>query len=118
MRIRLLIAIVAVAVASCSDGTTSPDGGATSAPPATESTAEVSIVGLRFQPADIEVAAGTTVRWVNREQAIPHTSTGDGWDSGTLEPGESFSFTFTEPGTFEYVCTIHPSMAGTVTVSG
>jgi len=40
------------------------------------------------------------------------------WDSETLQPGESFSFTFDTPGTFPYFCHIHPFMMGSVTVSG
>ena len=58
--------------------------------------------------------------WVNDDQA-PHTATAnDGaFDSGTLQPGQSFSFTFTQPGTtYAYYCAIHPSMTGTVTVTG
>jgi plastocyanin len=50
--------------------------------------------------------------------SIAHTSTANGgaWNSGTMAPGASFSTTFSSAGTFQYHCTIHPGMVGTVTV--
>jgi plastocyanin len=80
-------------------------------------TMKVSIEDFFFSPANMTVAPGTTVKWVNNGQA-PHTSTADDgtWDSGTLQPGESFSFTFDQPGTYTYHCNIHPNMTGTITV--
>jgi plastocyanin len=79
----------------------------------------VSIQDFSFDPAQISVAPGTKVTWVNEGQA-PHTSTADdgSWDSGTLQPGDDFSFTFDKPGTYTYHCSIHPQMTATVTVSG
>jgi plastocyanin len=79
--------------------------------------AMVSIENFAFNPPNISVAPGTTVTWVNND-TVPHTTTAsDGtWDSETLQPGESFSFTFDTPGTFPYFCEIHPFMTGTVTV--
>jgi plastocyanin len=76
-----------------------------------------------FSPANITVEPGTTVTWV-QEGNNPHTTTSyDGlWDSGLIEPGSggSFSFTFDEPGTFDYYCIPHESMGmiGSVTVTG
>jgi plastocyanin len=80
--------------------------------------AAVSIIDLAFEPAALEVGAGATVTWTN-DDSIPHTVTareGD-FNSGVLQSGGSFSQTFSEPGTFEYFCAIHPSMTGTVTVT-
>jgi plastocyanin len=50
--------------------------------------------------------------------SIAHTATANdsSWDSGTLAPGASFSRTFPTSGTFQYRCSIHPNMVGTVTV--
>jgi plastocyanin len=76
-----------------------------------------------FDPANITVEPGTTVTWVQSGNN-PHTTTSyDGlWDSGMMEggSGETFSFTFEEPGTFDYFCIPHESlgMIGTVTVTG
>ena len=82
-------------------------------------TMTVSIKGFAFNPPNATLAPGTTVTWVNDDQA-PHTTTAnDGaFDSGTLQPGQSYSFTFDKPGTYAYHCNIHPYMTGTITVSG
>ncbi len=80
-------------------------------------TVDVSIVDFAFVPADLTIELGTTVRWTNND-AVPHTTTsnGDTWDSGNMVPGGTFSFTFSSVGEYPYVCTIHPSMTGTITV--
>jgi plastocyanin len=79
----------------------------------------VSIQDFSFDPDQITVAPGTKVTWVNEGQA-PHTSTADdgSWDSGTLKPGDDFSFSFDQPGTYTYHCSIHPQMTASVKVSG
>jgi len=79
----------------------------------------VSIQDFSFSPDQMTVAPGTTVTWVNDGQQ-PHTSTADDgtWDSGTLQPGDDYSFTFDQPGTYTYHCSIHPDMTATITVSG
>ena len=78
---------------------------------------KVSIEDFYFEPADVAIQPGDTVMWVN-EGNTPHTVTSDdGWfDSEVLNPGESFTLTFPEAGTFSYHCEIHPSMTGSVTV--
>jgi plastocyanin len=82
-------------------------------------TMTVSIKNFAFDPPNTTVSAGTTVTWVNDDQ-VPHTATAnDGaFDSGTLQPGQSYSFAFDKPGTYAYHCNIHPDMTGTITVSG
>jgi hypothetical protein len=64
------------------------------------------------------VHVGDTITWSNQDIA-PHTATAsDGsFDTGTINPGKSGSHTFTKAGTFAYICSIHPSMKGTVTVA-
>jgi len=86
-------------------------------------TENVSIVDFAFSPQNITIDVGDTVVWTNNGVA-PHTATsgtscptGDGkWDSGVLSNGQSFSFTFTQAGTFPYFCTIH-CFTGTVIVN-
>jgi plastocyanin len=66
----------------------------------------------------IEVAVGTTVTWTN-EDTVPHTVTqtgGSGFQSGKLDPGATFSFTFDTAGSFDYFCEFHANMKGTITV--
>ncbi len=76
-----------------------------------------------FAPANITVEPGTTVTWVHSGNN-PHTTTSyDGlWDSGLIEGGSggTFSFTFEEPGTYDYFCIPHEDlgMVGSVTVTG
>ncbi|MCH8206725.1 MAG: cupredoxin domain-containing protein [Chloroflexi bacterium] len=67
----------------------------------------------------LTVAVGTTVTWTN-QGADFHTTTSDDdlWDSDVLESGQTFSFTFSQPGAFSYFCAIHPDMTATITVTG
>jgi plastocyanin len=83
------------------------------------STNAVTIQNLAFSPANITVKKGTTVTWTNKDSTA-HTVTGDssgGPKSDQLSPGQSYSFTFSQAGTFNYHCTIHTEMTGTVTVT-
>ena len=70
-----------------------------------------------FQPATIQVAAGTTVTWTNRDD-IPHTvaSKDKLFKSKVMDTDESYSFTFTTPGEYSYFCSVHPHMTGTIVV--
>ena len=77
-----------------------------------------------FSPVRIEVVLGTTVTWTNQD-AVPHNvtispvviSSSNNWESGLLYPGQSFSYTFTSQGTFQYHCQEHPGMTGVVIVT-
>jgi plastocyanin len=70
----------------------------------------------RFAPSALTVAAGTKVVWTNDGQQ-PHNVTGDGLGSSTLNHGNTYQFTFNTPGTYNYKCTIHPYMKGSVKVT-
>lgn len=87
--------------------------------PSTQSAAgqDIGIATFKFDPADVTVTAGTTVRWTNHD-AIAHTVTADdnSWDSGLLATGTSWSHTFDKAGDFSYHCTPHPFMKGTIHV--
>jgi plastocyanin len=75
---------------------------------------------FRFSPSSVTVGAGDTVTWTNNGSASEgHDVSGSGGlGSGTLHSGQSYSHTFASPGTFSYICSIHPFMKGTVTVQG
>jgi plastocyanin len=78
----------------------------------------VSMQGIKFNPASITVSAGDTVTWTNND-SVGHDVTGDGFksgDPGGLQNGDTFKHTFPKAGTFDYVCTVHPGMAGSVKV--
>jgi len=70
-----------------------------------------------FEPADMSVKVGTTVKWTN-DGKKPHTVTSDkgDWGSGELAEGQTFTATFTKAGTFEYHCKLHPDMKAKITV--
>lgn len=77
---------------------------------------EVGMTASTFQPASLTVSTGTTVRWIN-DSSVAHTVTSnDGLFDVTLQPGEDFSYTFTDAGSYNYVCTIHPGMNGVIVV--
>jgi len=86
---------------------------------AAQGSASVDIVDFAFDPSSVAVDAGATVTWTNQDSTA-HTVTADdgSFDSGTLDAGASFSFTFTSAGTVSYHCSIHPNMVGSVTISG
>ena len=79
----------------------------------------VRIVNLAFDPAQVTIATGTAVSWIN-EDSVPHTvtSTDGAFDSGIFDPGANFTWTFDQPGSFPYACQIHPQMQGTVIAEG
>jgi plastocyanin len=80
-------------------------------------TASVTIDNFKFNAARIAIAAGTTVTWTNRDDA-PHAiaSATRLFSSSALDTGDTYSRTFKEPGTFEYYCSVHPHMTGTIVV--
>jgi plastocyanin len=75
----------------------------------------VTMQGFNFSPASITVAVGGTVTWTNQD-GVPHTATGQSFNTGNLNRGQSGSATFNQAGSFPYHCNIHPNMTGTVTV--
>src|ERR687892_592655 len=80
--------------------------------------AEVSMEGIAFQPAEVTVSAGDTVTWTNND-SVGHDVTADAFssgDPGAMAGGDTFEHTFEEAGTFDYVCTVHPGMEGSVVV--
>ncbi|WP_376788689.1 plastocyanin/azurin family copper-binding protein [Thermoflexus sp.] len=84
---------------------------------------QVILKNFAFRPAELEVAVGTTVEWINQEESASHTVTSGTpdypsgvFDSGRLRPGDSFRFTFQQPGTYEYFCAIHSRMRGRIIV--
>lgn len=72
---------------------------------------------LKFEPADITVAAGSKIVWTNLE-SIPHNVVSEraGLASELIQKDETYEHTADKPGDFVYVCTLHPGMDGTITV--
>jgi amicyanin len=78
----------------------------------------VAIADFKFSPATLTVPVGTTVTWTNQDEE-PHTiAAKDGsFHSPGMDTHGTYSFTFTTPGSYDYICSIHPFMAGTVMVT-
>jgi plastocyanin len=84
----------------------------------TPSGAAIKIDDRSFDPENISIAAGVTVTWTNNDD-VPHVVVSDDnkiFKSETLHTDDHFSFTFTEPGTYNYHCSIHPKMTGKIAV--
>ena len=77
----------------------------------------VDISGFAFVPSTLTVSVGTTVTWTNND-SVSHTVTSNDnlFESGNLAKGATFSHTFNQKGTFNYHCSIHPSMTGKIIV--
>ena len=124
----LLAASLLLAACSGDDGpygNTNPPRDTTGQnPPPQPGTANVSIYDSYFNPSSVTVSRGSTVRWANGG-SLSHTVTANNnaFNSGSLAAasdgyaGGTFSFTFTQSGTFGYRCTLHAGMTGTVTVT-
>jgi len=76
---------------------------------------EVSIQNLAFEPKSVKISPGDTVKWTNLD-SVSHTIKSTDFASEVLKNGDSFSHTFTQVGTYDYHCSIHPSMTGVVIV--
>ncbi len=92
----------------------------TSKPTAPVAGSAVAIKNFAFAPATLKVKAGTTVTWTNQDtDAHTVTSAGSGGPlhSAALATHATYSHRFTQPGTYHYLCTIHPFMTATVEVT-
>lgn len=87
--------------------------------PGMAATININIVKFSFDPPNPVINIGDTVIWTNIDGSGHTTTSNSGlWNSGTLQNGQSFSYTFTSAGSFSYRCSIHAAMTGNVTVSG
>jgi plastocyanin len=106
-----LVGLLALALGAC--GTS----GATTTAPATEDGGPtVTIEDMAYTPDTLTVPAGATVTWVWRDGAIAHDVKGDSFRSEVMAEG-TFRHRFTQPGTYDYLCTLHPNMTGTIEVT-
>jgi plastocyanin len=84
---------------------------------AAASPATVKIDNFAFAPATLTITAGTTVTWKNEDDSPHRIGDKNGtFKSAALDTDDTFSHTFTVPGEYAYICTIHPYMAGTIIV--
>jgi len=78
---------------------------------------KVEIDNFAYKPDPVRIEEGGKVIWQN-EDSVAHTATAEdgGFDTGPIEEGKIKSETFKQPGTYDYVCSIHPQMHGTIEV--
>ena len=107
---------VLVLVAACSSSKKAASGGGGSTAPASGSIT-VQVKDFSFEPQNITVTTGTKVTWMFDDSAKHNVTAKDNsFKSTDLAAGGSFSYTFNSKGTYDYLCTIHQYMTGTVTV--
>jgi plastocyanin len=121
----LLSAVIALAAAGCgsSSDNNSSSSSSSEAAPATSTasggggkTVTIDMKNIQFNPSSVSVKVGQTVKWVNQDEA-PHNVKGGPLNSKTFGKGGSFEFTPKKAETISYVCTIHPNMKATLTVT-
>jgi plastocyanin len=126
---RWVIAVAAVVTVACSavavaaavtTDESGPAAGGSGSTPGSGPSEQVTIRDFAFDPPDLSISVGTTVTWTNEDNTT-HTVTGRDNDviaSPDLDQGDTYSVTFSQAGTFHYLCSIHTNMTGTVTVNG
>lgn len=121
---RALIALLLVLAAGCGEKESGGSGtaGGTATEPATASggkTVPVRMKDILFVPEKISARVGQTVVWTN-EDDVAHTvkaKSGADFESKAISKGKTYKAKLTKAGTIDYVCTIHPSQTGTITVT-
>jgi plastocyanin len=111
---KLLVLAFAVPLVLVASGA----GTAKSAPPANEPpTYTISIKDFMFAPRNLTIPVGSKVTWTNKDEE-PHkvAEVNNSFTSKPLDTDEGFTYQFTVPGKYEYFCTVHPRMTGTIIV--
>lgn len=100
-------ALILVAATACGGDAAGPD----------DDTVTIAMRDNTFDPATRTVERGTTVRWVNQGSTQHNTRAGtNAWQSDNLSPGEDFEVTLQNPGTYDYTCSLHQGMNGSIVV--
>lgn len=110
----LALTLLFAACGGSDDGGATNDTGSTADPAADAGAATVTLKSLKFEPEKVSIEVGETVKWEWKENVL-HNVHGDGFESANKSDGV-FTHTFEEAGTFEYECTLHSGMVGTVEV--
>jgi plastocyanin len=111
LTLAVLVGLMVLAVSACGTGDASTSDAAAESDGPT-----VVIEDLAFEPETLLMRAGDTVTWIWNNGAVEHDVKGDDFQSEVMSEG-SFGHRFDEPGTYDYVCTLHPNMTGTIEVT-
>jgi amicyanin len=116
MRARRNLLIIAAALLASASASLVVSG----SPGAAESAAEIHIKNFTFGPVSLKIKTGTPVTWINDDEE-PHNVVNVGmptrvFRSGGMDGDDRYSFTFDKPGTYQYICSVHPYMHGEVVV--
>jgi plastocyanin len=117
-RLVLLLALLATAVAACGGDDGGGQGASSEACP--DGAVVIELADIKFDPEDATADAGQQICWTN-EDSIDHdvsAESGADFKSELFGKGQTFTTKVDQPGTVEYVCTIHPGMVGTLTIQG
>jgi plastocyanin len=115
LRLVVLAGLLVLTLSACSSGAASESEAAPAAADNSDGLT-VTIQDLAYTPQTLTVQAGATVTWVWRDGAIAHDVKGDDFRSKVQTEG-TFRHRFTQPGTYNYLCTLHPNMTGTIEVT-
>jgi plastocyanin len=118
----LLLAVLSLALAACGgdDGSGGGGDGGASSEPCPDDAVVIVMRDIKFDPENATARAGQEICWPN-EDTVDHNAvaeSGADFESELYGKGQTFTATVEEPGTVEYVCTIHPAMVGTIEVTG
>jgi plastocyanin len=119
--ITLLVACLALVLASCGGGDDNGGGSGSGGSSGSSSgnTVTIEMKNIKFAPQDATVKVGQTVKWVNQD-TVDHdvqAKSGADFKSDLFGNGKSFDWKADKPGTVSYVCTVHPGMVGTLKVT-
>lgn len=117
----LLTVVLVTILAACNSPETVTDPDPIPEPPELSTCPSTIVIDeFEYEPGDCQVAAGTTITFLN-EDTVPHTATSRpgtpaAFDTGDIGLNKSATVTFTTPGDYAYFCTIHPDMEASITV--
>jgi plastocyanin len=119
-RAALLLTVLALGLAACGDDDDDGGGGggAASSGSCPSGAVEIKMADIKFDPAEATAGVGQEICWINEDE-IDHNAvaeSGADFKSELFGKGETFTAKVDQPGTVDYVCTIHPGMTGKITV--
>ena len=116
----MIFGILIILIVACAPSQPAPEQTTDKTIGRTEGTGKVvavSIKSFKFAPAEVNIKVGETVVWTNEDTTSHTVESSDGTlKSEELSKGDTYSHTFTKAGKYDYICGIHPSMHGSVTV--